>query len=419
MVALAATGCGASTRDTIRIGFYGDCYGPFGAGREQAAAGAELPFIRRGAKPLGSRPTDGVGAVTIAGKRVELVLDCEFYGSSVSELAAARRLVEQRDVDILVTPQYVPDFAEDVYPPHQPGVAFVSTGLLPAPSYPNLFRVAPDFRQGSAGLGAYAYKTLGWRTAATLGEDDYLGWTLAAGFVAEFCSLGGSVVERRWAPPEATSWAPFVPADPAGCRRRGADAQLPAGREVVLRGIQEAPLRPLPPRGHVGDGDRAGRPHAGDHGRGLPAVRVERRPPGTRISATSGLPFPRTTGRPGDPSDIYAYDAVELALKAIAHAHGDLSDGERRLMAAMHQVRADTPTGPLTLDRTNSAVAPNFLIRVKKEKDGKLVPAHRRRRPERREDLRRLLLAIVSARQRDAARLSQGQCARLGPLIRS
>ena len=68
--------------DTIRIGFYGDCYGPFGARHEQGTAGAELPFVRRGAKVLGSEPTDGVGAVTIAGKRVELVVDCDFYGST-------------------------------------------------------------------------------------------------------------------------------------------------------------------------------------------------------------------------------------------------------------------------------------------------------------------------------------------------
>ena len=67
---------------------------------------------------------------------------------------------------------------------------------MPAPPEPNVFGVAPNLRQGSAGLGAYAYHTLGWRTAVTLGEDDPLGWSLTSGFVAEFCSLGGKIVKR-------------------------------------------------------------------------------------------------------------------------------------------------------------------------------------------------------------------------------
>ena len=47
-----AAGCGSSRRDTIRIGIYGDCYGPFaGLGiTERAEAGADVSFIRRGAK---------------------------------------------------------------------------------------------------------------------------------------------------------------------------------------------------------------------------------------------------------------------------------------------------------------------------------------------------------------------------------
>jgi len=70
--------------------------------------------------------------------------------------------------------------------------------------------VAPSSRQGSGGLGAYAYEQLGWRTAAVVGEDDYVGWSPASGFVAEFCSLEGSIVKRVWVEPNAKSWAPAV-----------------------------------------------------------------------------------------------------------------------------------------------------------------------------------------------------------------
>ena len=37
-------------------------------------------------------------------------------------------------------------------------------------------------------------ETLGWRRAAVLAPDQPWGWQPAAGFVAEFCALGGEVV---------------------------------------------------------------------------------------------------------------------------------------------------------------------------------------------------------------------------------
>ena len=88
---------------------------------------------------------------------------------------------------------------------------------------------------------------------------------------------------------------------------------------------------------------------------------------------SSGAAFPSYHGSAGDPSDVYAYDAVELALQAIAYAHGDLSHGERRLMAAMRQVRCRHAHRPAHARPHQRAVAPNFLIRVRR--DGKLVPA--------------------------------------------
>ena len=170
LVAAVAAGCGSERRDTIRIGIYGDCYGPFPAVTEQSELGADLAFMRHGAKPNGSRPSAGVSAITVAGKRVELVLGCDFYRSHTSSLAVARRLVEQEGVDILVTPQDVPDDSVDsLYGPRRPGVTFLSTGSDPVGRLGhNVFRISPDNRQLSAGLGAYAFHTLGWRTAVTV-----------------------------------------------------------------------------------------------------------------------------------------------------------------------------------------------------------------------------------------------------------
>ena len=372
----AAAGCGGSSQPPIRIGLYGDCYGPFGLGNQLLTAGAELPFVRRGATLRGNQPTDGVRPVTVAGRRVELVLDCDFYGSTVSELAAARRLVEQRHVDILLTPEYTPDFAEQLYPKHEPAVTFVSTGLDPLPGRPNLFRVAPSWRQGSAGLGAYAYEQLGWRTAAVVGEDDYVGWSLASGFVAEFCSLGGTIVKRVWVEPNAKSWAPAVGRIPS---QADGVALMPNFLQASSFFAAYRRLQPDPAR-HVvmsataiAHGDRTpGITTAGF----LPFVSAA--PAWNRQLDAFRTAFPRYGAFAGTPPPVYASDAVELALEAIQRAGGDLSHLQQRLRAAMRELarerRVPTPVGPLVLDSHNNAVAPNFLVRMTRQANGEPVP---------------------------------------------
>ena len=66
---------------------------------------------------------------------------------------------------------------------------------------PNLFRFAGDGAQSVAGLGTYAYRELGWRSAVVLGDNWAEGWELVSGFVSEFCALGGTVTERDWTAP--------------------------------------------------------------------------------------------------------------------------------------------------------------------------------------------------------------------------
>jgi len=54
-----------------------------------------------------------------------------------------------------------------------------------------------DGAQQAAGLAAHARRDLGWRRAALVFDDLPNSWESAAGFVAEFCALGGSVVARE------------------------------------------------------------------------------------------------------------------------------------------------------------------------------------------------------------------------------
>ena len=67
---------------------------------------------------------------------------------------------------------------------------------------PNFFRFNGDGAQWNAGLGDLAYNKLGWKTAAVVADDYSFAWTSAAGFIAEFCAVGGNVTKRVFPPLE-------------------------------------------------------------------------------------------------------------------------------------------------------------------------------------------------------------------------
>ena len=96
LVAFVSSSCAGASRATIHIGLTSTCRGTVSTFYEESVAGAELPFIERGAKPLGARPSDGITSISVAGKRVDLALGCSFAGSDVTALGEMRRLVEQR-----------------------------------------------------------------------------------------------------------------------------------------------------------------------------------------------------------------------------------------------------------------------------------------------------------------------------------
>ena len=91
------------------------------------------------------------------------------------------------------------------YARRQPATAFLiqpsgAPELTLTRPAPNVFRFAPDAAQSVAGAGSYAYRELGWRTAAIVADDIPYSWEGAAGFISEFCSLGGRIVDRAWIP---------------------------------------------------------------------------------------------------------------------------------------------------------------------------------------------------------------------------
>ncbi len=189
---------------SIPIGVLSDCRGSYSQTRASTLAGAELALIERGGTRAGTALTDGVEGVSIAGHPVTLYFGCS-DSTTGSALSEARRLVDGIGVRVLIGPlRGTQGLALQDFARRRPGVAFVngtSSVLLQHPA-PNFFSFHTDGAGWTAGLGTYAYRTLGWRRAVVVAdlEDDLFNWTQVAGFVAEFCSLGGSVAKRVWVP---------------------------------------------------------------------------------------------------------------------------------------------------------------------------------------------------------------------------
>ena len=190
---------GEATGEPIKIGVFSNNEGAFAPFEGQTWGGAMLPLINRGATPVSGDSTEGVENATIAGHPIEIV-----YGGSDStptrRVEEARRLVEQEGSTSCTRPLSGSEgIAIANYCLEQPDVTFVN-GTSGAQDTtlkiqcPNFYRFHTDGAQWMAGLGDYAYNELGWRRVVTIGDDYDFPYTQIAGFVAEFCSLGG---ERR------------------------------------------------------------------------------------------------------------------------------------------------------------------------------------------------------------------------------
>jgi branched-chain amino acid transport system substrate-binding protein len=213
----SSQGGGSEQGGTIKVGFLSDCEGDFGSFFEPTISGAHLALIRyAGAKPSGSKPSDGITGAKIAGKNVEIV----GYGCSDATADKAieetRRLMEQKDADVMIGPLSGDEgIAVANYAKEHPDKTFVN-GIAGAQDAtlkvraPNFFRYHPDGAQWSAGLGDYAYNDLGWKTAAIIGDDYSFPYTSLAGFVAEFCAIGGQITKRVWAPLGEEDYSSYI-----------------------------------------------------------------------------------------------------------------------------------------------------------------------------------------------------------------
>jgi branched-chain amino acid transport system substrate-binding protein len=372
LAAVLAAGCGGER--AIRIGVLTDCQGPLRAYHEAELAGAEVPFLRRGAGLPGTSSLDGVTPVRIGGRRVELVQGCAETAEHTVFIEEARRLVELDHVDAIVGGASV--VTRDVARRY-PDVPFVATFwdeqeiTLRRPA-PNLYRFTVDSSQKVAGLGSYAYRNLGWRRAAVLVGDSADGWDAAAAFTAEFCSLGGTITRSVYrdllAPPNDVG-AEAVQGRPDGVALlAGTFDDVPGLAKQLLPRLQQPLRRHL----LLSSGGIETLQLLRDDGRRLEGVvSTAFIPAGAPSEALRtyrnvfAASFPAIPREFADQSAVLAYnDPVEALLQAIERVGGDMGTERERLRQALATLRVTLPRGTVTLDRDRQAVTDVPLVRL-------------------------------------------------------
>ena len=380
----ASMSSGATRATPIKIGYISTCKGPFAPFYEATLLGAVIALIDEGGKPAGANPSNGVKGVTIGGHPVQQVYGCSDATPDVA-LAEARRLIEQVKVDILVAPLSGSEgIAIANYSKTQPTKTFINgTSGAQATTLdvrsPNFFRFNTDGAQWMAGFGDYAYNTLHWRKVVTIGDDYDFPYTQTAGFVAEFCALGGKVVNRIWPPLGNKDYSSYIAQIP----KSGIDGfyltvggtgtvafvksylQQTTGnlsKKVLFGSVALDPIVVAQLGARV-IGGVTGTPMAGDSGNPLAKKYIRE----------SAKYYPKLAGAAYSLFSADYWNNTWPVLEALKQVKGDLSGGEKGFRAALNAYGKkgfNTPEGPTKLDQNRQAIGNNYLIQLTSLKGG-------------------------------------------------
>jgi ABC-type branched-subunit amino acid transport system substrate-binding protein len=320
----------------------------------------------------------------VAGRPIEVTIGAT-DASPESALRAARKLVEQDEVDVIVGPLSgsegiaLRDYSKTV--PHVTfinGISGAQETTMVDPSE-TFYRFNMDGAQWTIGLGNYVYNEKGWKVVAAISEDYSFGYTNFMGFALEFCRAGGDIAERQWVPLGTKDFSSIIAALPEDVDALylglgGADAvnflnqYLQAGGDANLIGgtimVDGTVLSSEGRAKQVLIGTPASGPQAdtweNEGWKNFVATYQNTWPADQRFPSPSLL----ATGY---------YNSAKATLMAIEAVNGDLSDGQAGLRKALSELVLDAPNGQISLDENRQAIGSNFVTEVIQLSDGSLA----------------------------------------------
>jgi len=360
----------ANAADKIKLGFFSTLEGPYTTLGEDGQRGFDLAVMQHHNKA--------------GGKELEIVRGSS-DASPDSALRAAKKLVEQDKVEILIAPLSGSEgIALRDYAKTQPQVTFINgcsgaqetTYVTPAP---NFFRFNIDGAQMHVGLGDYIYNVKHYKKIATIGEDYSFIYTQVFGLALEYCQAGGQITKRLWVPLGTKDFASVIASLPDDVDAiylglGGADAvnflnqyQQAGGNAKLIGGTIMVDQSILSSKGKAKEalvGVAAAGPQADawDDPKWQAFVKAyqdawppEKRFAGPSLCATN------------------YYDETTAALLALDKVNGDLGEGQKKFRETLASLVLDAPNGQMKLDSNRQAIGTSFVTEVVTDKNGDLV----------------------------------------------
>jgi branched-chain amino acid transport system substrate-binding protein len=356
----------AQDADPIKIGVTATLEGTYTVLGEDGMRGFEVA-LREWNKTAGGRPLEIIVASTDA--------------SPDSAVRAVRKLVEQDQVDVVISPLSGSEgIAIRDYAKTKPEMTFINAAsgaqetTFVNPSE-NFFRFNMDGAQWQAGLGDYIYNDKGYRTIATVGEDYSFVYTQVFGLVLEFCAAGGEVTERFWVPLGTKDFASIIAALPDDVDaiylglgggdavnflnqyvQAGGSAKLIGGSIMVDQTVLSSKGRAK--EALIGAVAASGQADTWDNPKWQAFVEA------FQEAFPGKLPSLLATNY---------YNSATAVFKALDQIGGDLSQGHDEFREALRNMVLDAPNGQIKLDHNRQAIGTNFVTEVVEDADGNLV----------------------------------------------
>lgn len=360
----------ANAADKLKVGVVASLEGPLSALGEDAVRGFQTALKKFDGK-AGGREVEVVYAASDA--------------TPDSAVRAARKLVEEDKVDIVIGPVSGDEgIAIKDYAKTQPNTTFINgqsgaqdtTYRDPAP---NFFRYTADGAQQMAGLGTYIYNVKGYKKIATLGDDYSYPYTQEFGLAVEFCSAGGTIENRFWSPLGTKDYSSIIASlpddvDAIFVALGGADAvnfvtqyTAAGGKAKIVGGAIMVDQTVLSAKGE------AKQALTGTVSAGVQADTWDDPKWQAYVkSYQDAFPPDKRFAMPSASATTF-YDATLAAFTVLDQINGDLSDGQKKFRDGLQALQLDAPNGPIHLDQNRQGITTNFVTEVVAGADGNLA----------------------------------------------
>ena len=341
---------------TIKIGYLNATIGPFAGPAPQITIGLNIAL-----KEINSM---------VGGKKIVVI---EEATDATPQLAIekAKKLIEKDKVDILFGPLSGDEgVAIARLSKKYPKVTFINTtgsaseATNQSPSA-NFFRFHGDAAQWSGGVGPIAYNQLGYRKVAIIADDYSFPYANAGGFATGFCAAGGVIVGAQWPALGTKDYSSQIAALPkdvdaiyAGLG--GADAV-----QFLKQAAQFGLKKPLIGGAILVDGTVLG--SKADIGDAALNTIAGGPVPDDSYSSPEWDKFKAQLTAAGTGPNIFSvvgFMSAKSMLLGLVQVKGDLSNGQAAYRKALSNLKWNTPTGPLTMDKNRNAIVSNFIYQV-------------------------------------------------------